>query len=190
MPRCLGDREREALLAHERARLRCRHHLVRTMWRLTAAADPLLRPLAEAGAFVVGRWADEEVAARVGSRAVVARAVGRAAPATAGAARPAALAAAGGAVPGRVRALPAPPPSRRALPFVAGALLPALCRGGLANAASDSESLVDGAERAQCAGDARAPYAAGTGHCRQRTDDACCDRPRSRRTRKAPQAAA
>lgn len=146
-----------------------------TMWRLTAAADPLLRPLAEAGAFVVGRWADEEVAARVGSRAVVARAVGRAALATAGAARPAALAADGGAVPRRVRALPAPPPSRRALPFVAGALLPALCRGGLANAASDSESLVDGAERAQCAGDARAPYAAGTGHCRQRTDDACCD---------------
>ncbi|WP_281261931.1 M48 family metalloprotease [Streptomyces rishiriensis] len=27
MLRCLTDREREALLAHERAHLRCRHHL-------------------------------------------------------------------------------------------------------------------------------------------------------------------
>ncbi|MER7838159.1 M56 family metallopeptidase [Streptomyces sp. NPDC096040] len=175
MLRCLGDVEREALLAHERAHLRGRHHLFQAVWRLTAAANPLLRPLAEAGGFVLERWADEEAAARVGSRTVVARAVGRAALASAGAARPAALAATGGAVPQRVRALLDPPPPRRTLPFVAGALLLTLCCAGLANAASDSEDLVDSAVRAQCAADAGTPGAAWAGHRPQRPDDACCD---------------
>ncbi|MFC8519718.1 M56 family metallopeptidase [Streptomyces sp. NPDC057257] len=182
MLRCLGDLEREALLAHERAHLRSRHHVFQAVWRLTAAANPLLRPLAGAGAFVLERWADEEAAARVGSRTVVARAVGRAALAAAGAARPAALAATGGAVPQRVRALLAPPPAPRTLPFVAGALLLTLCCGGLASAASDSENLVDSAERAQCAADAGAQGAADagvrgvawTGHRPQRPHDACC----------------
>ncbi|MHB9859095.1 M56 family metallopeptidase [Streptomyces sp. YIM S03343] len=155
---CLGNAEREALLAHERAHLRCRHHLFQTVWRLAAAANPLLRPLAEAGGFVLERWADEEAAARVGSRTVVARAVGRAALAAsaAAAARPAALGATGGPVPQRVQALLAPPPPRRTLPFVAGALLLTLCCAGLANAASDSENLFDAAERAQCAAEADA----------------------------------
>jgi Zn-dependent protease with chaperone function len=90
MLRCLGDAEREALLAHERAHLRGRHHRFQTVWRLTAAANPLLRPLAGAGGFVLERWADEEAAVRVGSRTVVARAVGRAALAAADASRPAA----------------------------------------------------------------------------------------------------
>lgn len=79
MLRCLGDREREALLAHERAHLRGRHHLFQTLWRLSAAANPLLRPLSGAGRFVLERWADEEAAVRVGDRTVVAHAVGRAA---------------------------------------------------------------------------------------------------------------
>ncbi|MET7685880.1 M56 family metallopeptidase [Streptomyces sp. NPDC005423] len=152
MLRCLGDTEREALLAHERAHLRGRHHLFQAVWRLTAAVNPLLRPVAEAGGFVLERWADEEAAARVGSRTVVARAVGRAALASAGRSRPAALAATGGAVPQRVRALLDPPPPRHTLPFVAGALLLTLCCASLANAASDSENLVENAERAQCAG--------------------------------------
>ncbi|MFD4526948.1 M56 family metallopeptidase [Streptomyces sp. NPDC058470] len=171
MLRCLGDAEREALLAHERAHLRSRHHLFQAVWRLTAAVNPLLRPLAEAGGFVLERWADEEAAAHVGSRTVVARAVGRAALASVGAGRPAALAATGGEVPQRVRALLAPPPARRALPFVAGALLLTLCCASLANAASDSESLVDSAERAQCAANAGA---SGAGHPALRPD-ACCD---------------
>jgi len=174
MLRCLGDQEREALLAHERAHLRGRHHLFQTVWRLAAAVNPLLRPLAEAGGFVLERWADEEAAASIGSRTVVARAVGRAALASAGASRPAALAATGGAVPQRVQALLAPPPPRRTLPFVAGALLLTLCCGSLANAASDSESLVDGAERAQCAADAGAPGASWAGRAPQ-LPDACCD---------------
>ncbi|MEU7341117.1 M56 family metallopeptidase [Streptomyces sp. NPDC007074] len=185
MLRCLGDLEREALLAHERAHLRGRHHLFQTVWRLTAAASPPLRPLAEAGRFVLERWADEEAAAHVGSRTVVARAVGRAALASADAARPAALAVTGGAVPQRVRALLTPPPSPRILPFVPGALLLALCCAALANAACESEDLVDTAVRAQCAADAGATAAgtaeagamagAGAGHRPQRPRDACCD---------------
>ncbi len=110
MLRCLGDREREALLAHERAHLRGRHHLFQTLWRLSAAANPLLRPLSRVGGFVLERWADEEAAVRVGDRTVVAHAVGRAAlVSSANRSRPA-LAATGGAVPQRVRALLAPPP--------------------------------------------------------------------------------
>lgn len=63
-------------------------------------------------------------------------------------------------MPQRVRALLSPPPPRRTLPFVAGALLLILCCASLANAASDSESLVESAERAQCAVDAGAQGAA------------------------------
>ncbi|ARP71529.1 peptidase M48 Ste24p [Streptomyces pluripotens] len=150
MLRCLGDDEREALLAHERTHLRGRHHLFLSLWRLTTALNPLLRPLADTGAFVLERWADEEAAVRVGDRAVVARAVGRAALASAGAPRPA-LAVTGGEVPQRVRALLAPPPARRSLPFLANALLLAVCCACLANAASDSDRMVDSAKRAQCA---------------------------------------
>ncbi|WP_242436150.1 M56 family metallopeptidase [Streptomyces sp. Root369] len=170
MLRCLGDAEREALLAHERAHLSGRHHLFQTVWRLTAAVNPLLRPLAEAGGFALERWADEEAAAHVGSRTVVARAVGRAALASAGMPRLDSLAATGGAVPQRVQALLAPPTPRHTLPFAAGALLLALCCASLANAASDSESLVESAERAQCAADAGA---SGAGHPMRRPD-ACC----------------
>lgn len=146
MLRCLSDREREALLAHERAHLRGRHHLFQSLWRLTAALNPLLRPLAVAGGFVLERWADEEAAQRVGNRRIVAHAVGRAALASAGASPPAALAATGGEVPQRVRALLAPPPARRSLPLVAGGLLLAVCCVSLANAASDSDRMVDSAE--------------------------------------------
>ncbi|MFE2506897.1 M56 family metallopeptidase [Streptomyces naganishii] len=150
MLRRLTDEERAALLAHERAHLRGRHHLFLALWRLAAAANPLLRPLAGTGAFVLERWADEEAATRVGDRPVVAHAVGRAALASTGAPRPA-LAATGGEVPQRVRALLAPPPARRRMPFLVGALLLTMCCTSLANAASDSDRMVDTAERARCA---------------------------------------
>ncbi|MER7925783.1 MULTISPECIES: M56 family metallopeptidase [unclassified Streptomyces] len=146
MLRCLGDREREALLAHERAHLRGRHHLFQTLWRLSAATTPLLRPLSGAGGFVLERWADEEAAVRVGDRTVVAHAVGRAALASSANRSHPALAATGGAVPQRVRALLAPPPPRRALPFVAGAALLVLCCASLADAANDSEQMIETAQ--------------------------------------------
>ncbi|SEE30299.1 M56 family metallopeptidase [Streptomyces sp. Ag109_O5-10] len=166
MLRRLGDAEREALLAHERAHLRGRHHVFQSVWRLTAALNPLLRPVAVAGDFVLERWADEEAAERVGDRTVVAHAVGRAALASAGASRPAALAATGGVVPQRVRALLAPPPARRRLPLLAGALLLAVCCASLANAASDSDRMLDSAQYALCRGQAGAATAAAapTGH--------------------------
>jgi Zn-dependent protease with chaperone function len=181
MLRYLADDEREALLAHERAHLRGKHHFFQTAWRLTAAVSPLLRPLANAGGFVLERWADEDAAARVGDRTVVARAVARAALASsAGRSHGAALAATGGAVPQRVRALLAPPPRHRALPFVAGGLLLALCCASLANAASDSEQLLDSAQRAaSAAADATRTDTASAdrlplGH----RSGACCDRDR------------
>ncbi|KUJ58405.1 hypothetical protein ADL25_03515 [Streptomyces sp. NRRL F-5122] len=88
MLKCLRDEERHALLTHERAHLRAKHHVFKTIWRLTSAVNPLLRPLAHTGAFVLERWADEEAAAQTGDRVIVARAVGRAAHASAGAPRP------------------------------------------------------------------------------------------------------
>lgn len=163
MLRCLGDGEREALLAHERAHLRGRHHLFQTVWRLTAAVNPLLRPLADTGCFVLERWADEEAAARIGSRRVVARAVGQAALASVGVARPPALSAVGGAVPQRVQALLAPPPPQRTLPFVAGALLLTVCCASLANAASDSHRMIKTAQRAERTEKTRAAVASRTG---------------------------
>lgn len=148
---CLDGDGRQALLAHERAHLRGRHHVFQSLWRLTAALNPLLRPVAGAGDFVLERWADEEAAERIGDRTVVAHAVGRAALASAGAVRPAALAVTGGAVPQRVRALLAPPPDRRSLPLLAGGLLLAVCCASLASAASDSDQLLDSAQWALCA---------------------------------------
>ncbi|MER6569292.1 M56 family metallopeptidase [Streptomyces sp. NPDC001093] len=175
---CLGDDEREALLAHERAHLRRRHHLFLSLWRLTAALNPLLRPLADTGAFVLERWADEEAATQVGDRAVVARAVGRAALASTGASRPAVLAATGGEVPQRVRALLAPPPARRSLPFLVGAVLLTVCCASLANAASDSDRMVDSAKRAQCA--TLLGAAGGTPTGEHRHDPAFCCGPHQR----------
>ncbi|MEU5312687.1 M56 family metallopeptidase [Streptomyces sp. NPDC021562] len=179
MLRCLDDDHREALLAHERAHLRGRHHVFQSVWRLTAALTPLLRPVAVAGDFVLERWADEEAAERVGSREVVAHAVGRAALASAGAARPVALALTGGAVPQRVRALMAPPPARRSLPLLAGGLLLAVCCGSLANAASDSDRMLDSAQWALCsahapAGAAATAAPAGHAHDDDHGLDGCC----------------
>ncbi|MFG2944489.1 M56 family metallopeptidase [Streptomyces adustus] len=165
MLRRLSDAEREALLAHERAHLRGRHHVFQSVWRLTAALNPLLRPVAVAGNFVLERWADEEAAERVGDRTVVAHAVGRAALASAGASRPAVLAVTGGVVPQRVRALLAPPPARRNLPLLAGGLLLAVCCASLANAVSDSDRMLDSAQWALCKAHADAsPAAAPTDH--------------------------
>jgi Zn-dependent protease with chaperone function len=179
MLRRLGDAEREALLAHERAHLRGRHHVFQSVWRLTAALNPLLRPVAVAGNFVLERWADEDAAERVGDRTVVAHAVGRAALASAGASRPTALAVTGGVVPQRVRALLAPPPARRSLPLLAGGLLLAVCCASLANAASDSDRMLDSAQWALCTAHADTTTAAPTDHddAPGHGPDGCCANP-------------
>jgi beta-lactamase regulating signal transducer with metallopeptidase domain len=106
----LNPAERGALLAHERAHLRCRHGLFLTAAALSTLLNPLLWPLRSAMVYALERWADEAAAERVGDRRLVASAVAKAALASRGRAA-GALAAAGGPVPQRVRALltePAP----------------------------------------------------------------------------------
>jgi hypothetical protein len=122
MLRALAGRERDVLLAHERAHARNSHYLFTSAARLAAAANPLLRPVATEVGYAVERWADERAAAETGDRGLTARAIARAAlaasacpaargalPAT-GAALPAnGIAHTPGQVPRRVAALLAPP---------------------------------------------------------------------------------
>jgi len=106
--------ERGVLLAHERAHLREGHSWQRAVVDAAAALNPLLRPAREAVAFLLERCADEAAATAVGSRALAARSLARAAFATTAAARAEALAFQQFAVTARVAALQAvPPPSRR-----------------------------------------------------------------------------
>jgi Zn-dependent protease with chaperone function len=112
--------ERRAVLAHEAAHLRHRHHLYVHLTALSAAASPLLRPLVGAIAVGVERWADEDAAGAVRSREVAARGLARAALAQG---RTPGLAVADSAVAERVRALLEPAPVHRlpaALAFAAG----------------------------------------------------------------------
>jgi beta-lactamase regulating signal transducer with metallopeptidase domain len=75
----LDAQERRALLAHEAAHLRHRHHLYLAAGALAAAANPLFRALPRLIQSTVERWADEDAAQATGDRAVTARAVARAA---------------------------------------------------------------------------------------------------------------
>jgi len=75
--------ERDVLLAHERAHAKNSHYLFTSAARLAAAANPLLRPVAAEVGYAIERWADERAAAETGDRTLTARAVARAALATA-----------------------------------------------------------------------------------------------------------
>ncbi|RKT11123.1 peptidase M48-like protein [Streptomyces sp. 1114.5] len=115
MLRALSGPERSALLAHERAHLAARHHVFLALAEHAAAVHPALRPLRTPLGYHLERWADEVAAARVGDRAVTARAVGRAALAASRSPWPArprlAPAAHSGPVPRRVAALLRPRPA-------------------------------------------------------------------------------
>ncbi|MEU2990699.1 M56 family metallopeptidase, partial [Streptomyces griseoincarnatus] len=82
----LEPAERRALFAHERAHLSARHHRLLLTVRLAAQANPFLRPLRTAVSYTTERWADEDAAQTVGSRRTVARAIGKAALVSRGAA--------------------------------------------------------------------------------------------------------
>jgi hypothetical protein len=110
----LTAEQRRALIAHEAAHLRHRHHLYVHLTRLAAAANPLLRPVVGTVAAGIERWADEDAAVEVGSRTVTAHALVRAAGAGAGRSTGAVLAAAEHGVVDRVRALLAPAPTDHA----------------------------------------------------------------------------
>jgi Zn-dependent protease with chaperone function len=74
--------ERGALLAHEASHLRHRHQFYVLVVDVASAANPLLRPVSRAVRRATERWADEDAAAATGDRAVVARAIAKAAIAT------------------------------------------------------------------------------------------------------------
>jgi Zn-dependent protease with chaperone function len=79
MLRSLDSQERRVLIAHERSHLRRRHHRYLRLTELAVAALPILTPLNARLRFAIERWADEDAAAEIGDRAVVACAIARAA---------------------------------------------------------------------------------------------------------------
>jgi Zn-dependent protease with chaperone function len=116
----LDDRQRDVLVAHERAHLTCHHYAFVAVAQLAATANPLLRPLATAVGYTVERWADECAATATGDRHLTAHAIATAAlaanrsrgrgPALAlGLFGPRSALATAGPVPRRVAALLAPP---------------------------------------------------------------------------------
>jgi Zn-dependent protease with chaperone function len=165
MMRALSHPERQVLLAHERAHASAFHYLFTTAARLAAAANPLLRPVAGAVGYTIERWADERAAAVVGDRRLAARAIARAALASAAAPPRQASHAAGalravtgqapmrlagpapmrraGPVPRRVAALLGPPPQPRLLLLAAAVLLVAVAGASALQAAIDLHSLLD-----------------------------------------------
>lgn len=144
MLRSLDADERAALLAHERAHLAGRHHVLLLATELAGCLHPALRALRAPLAFQLERWADEAAASVVGDRRLVARAVGRAALAASaepGPGRPAtALSAVAGPVPRRVTALLAgsTAPWRATWPVRCVAVLLGACLLGSGAAAVDA----------------------------------------------------
>lgn len=171
MLRALSASERDVLLAHERAHATGSHYLFTSVARLAAAANPLLRPVAAQVCYTVERWADERAAAATGDRPLTARAIARAALATAAAppepgARSGLLTALGlvipgdgeyegrhrfrrpgprgaGPVPRRVAALLGPPPPTRLLLVGAAVALVALSGLSALDAAWNLHALVE-----------------------------------------------
>lgn len=162
MLRALSPPEREVLLAHERAHASGLHYLFTAVARLSAAANPLLWPVATAIGYTVERWADERAATLTGDRELAARAVAHAALAAAAAPprRPARTAAVlgvvsipsrmrrPGPVPRRVAALLSPPPRPQLLLLAAAVLLVAVSGVSALEAARDLHTLLAAARAA------------------------------------------
>jgi Zn-dependent protease with chaperone function len=132
MLRALDADERRVLLAHERSHLDRHHHRFIGLADLAASALPLLRPVQGHVRFAVERWADEDAATEVGDRRLVARALSRAAVASAPFS-PAAVAFGHLGVIARVEALLHPtdlPVWLRASAVVAGILAVSIGLGG------------------------------------------------------------
>jgi Zn-dependent protease with chaperone function len=143
--RTLDDAQRRAMFAHEQAHLRRHHHLYLLLTNVAAVANPLLWRLPDAVTEATERWADEDAAAAVGDREVLARALGRAALSNLPRTVPAMAQAHVGA---RVRALMAPPPPRRrALAVVVGAAI-ALTVCASIDSARETDHFFDAAHAA------------------------------------------
>jgi Zn-dependent protease with chaperone function len=164
----LNPAERQVLLEHERAHATGHHYLFTALTYFAAAGNPLLRPVAAAVTYTIERWADERAARACGDRRLAARAIGKAALASAegmtlgtprrpaaaaavgiaGIAGPAALRGAGrlrgaGPVPRRVAALLAPPPRIRPLLVVAVAGLVLISGVSALDAVRDLHTVVE-----------------------------------------------
>ncbi|MFK0044589.1 M56 family metallopeptidase [Streptomyces sp. NPDC090741] len=152
MLRSLEPREREALLAHERAHLASRHHLFLAVAQLAGWCHPALAAVIPQVSFAAERAADESAARTTGSRTLTAHAVGRAALAvTRGGERPGGSVLAAGAVtgpvPARVKALLTQAPARRIAPAVLAMAL--LCTAAGASSLAGAVWLHQGVEIAQ-----------------------------------------
>ncbi|GAA4629705.1 M48 family metalloprotease [Actinoallomurus vinaceus] len=137
MLRSLDARERDVLLAHERAHLSGRHHWFTLAMDVATVLHPALAALRGPLRYHLERWADESAADAVGDRRLVARAIARAALARSRAGSPVStpgpvFSATAGPVPRRVAALLAAPAPRRSrlLPGMAAALAACLAMSG------------------------------------------------------------
>ncbi|MEU9006297.1 M48 family metalloprotease [Streptomyces sp. NPDC059982] len=153
MLRSLDPREREALLAHERAHLAGRHHLFLAAAQLAGWCHPALAAVVPEVSYAAERAADEAAARAAGDRALTARAVGRAALAASRGGRersrvsPLVAGAVTGPVPARVKALLGRAPARRLAPALLAMAL--LCTAAGTSALAGAVQLHRGVEIAQ-----------------------------------------
>ncbi|MFE2164344.1 M56 family metallopeptidase [Streptomyces sp. NPDC059447] len=152
MLRALDPGEREALLGHERAHLAGRHHLFLSIAQLAGWCHPALAAVVPVVSFAAERAADEAAARACGDRRLAARAIGRAALASAslhGGLQVPTAAARGttGPVPARVKALLVQAPVRRVAPALLAMAL--LCTAAGASALGGAVWLHRGVELAQ-----------------------------------------
>ncbi|WP_019634410.1 M56 family metallopeptidase [Actinomadura atramentaria] len=110
----LAPPQLRAVLEHELAHLRHRHHRYLAAGALAAATLPPLRRLNERLRFAVERWADEDAAERLGDRRLVARTIAHVA-LSRGARPPLAPGFADSAVVRRVEALLTDPPGQNTI---------------------------------------------------------------------------
>ena len=139
----LTPSERRAVTAHERAHVAHRHAWLRAAAHVLAVGHPALRGLPDRVEAACERWADEDAAAHVGDRAVVARALAHAAllPPSAVPAAGHGSGLGGGATVRRVEALLAPPPARRPVVAAGVAVAAALVVACLLNGAVELAAL-------------------------------------------------
>ncbi|MEV1174358.1 M48 family metalloprotease [Nonomuraea sp. NPDC049784] len=149
MLRALSAQEQRALIAHEQAHLRHRHHLHRALAAVACALNPILWPLGPAVDFATERWADEQAAHAVNDRRLVARALARAALARHKAhtpAHPADLHYDRLDVPERVRRMMESRPRSRPMIIAVMAALLLLTLTAVNEASEDSDHLLDRVE--------------------------------------------
>ena len=130
----LEPADRAVVRAHEESHLRRRHYIYVQLVEIATAANPLLRGMREPIRFGVERWADEDAAAVLQDRELVACSLARVALArqrlrASSIVPPGTIAMAAGHVAGRVQALLVPAPRRRffrPVTLAAGAVLVAV----------------------------------------------------------------